>query len=449
MECMWPTEDDVLRPFAVGWVVRVGEGGHSATLCEPRGVAQPGSARRSGRRGPRFKSGHPDTYETIRVAMRRARRTGLALLSLVAVSLAVPSAASAHAVSGIDYRFPLPIWLFALAAGVAVLASAPAAMFAVRSNTSWTGGDFYGSIRRLHLGTIGLVVFTLALVDVRRGRALRAEGLLREPGHDRRLGRLLGRARDRDRARGERVGLRQPALGGRPGARARPCLPRSRRRPLSGAARSLAGDGARPPLELDGARLGPGQEATHAHGHHPRLHRAPAGRDGRVRDGGLAGPRRALHRRRADARALRPGRAVRAPPGRRLQGEPLRRGGARQLPVLLARRRSGRARHAPSHLRLGSAARADARHGRGHLRARAARDGRLRRLLADAEVRRSRELVPRPLDLAGRARDPARLAHHGRASSARSRSRSSSSSRRSPGSRRPRSPMPHAATRPR
>src|SRR4029453_7894528 len=108
---------------------RVGEGGHSATLCEPRGVAQPGSARRSGRRGPRFKSGHPDTYETIHVAMRRARRTGLALLSLVAVSLAAPSAASAHAVSGIDYRFPLPIWLFALAAGLGVLAPAPRAVF--------------------------------------------------------------------------------------------------------------------------------------------------------------------------------------------------------------------------------------------------------------------------------------------------------------------------------
>src|SRR4029453_2868888 len=139
---------------------------HSANLFEPRGVAQPGSARRSGRRGPRFKSGHPDTYETIPVAMRRARRTGLALLSLVALSLAAPSAASAHAVSGIDYRFPLPVWLFALAAGVAVLASAPPAMLPVRSNTSWVGGDFYGSIRLLHLGTIGLVVFTLALIDV-------------------------------------------------------------------------------------------------------------------------------------------------------------------------------------------------------------------------------------------------------------------------------------------
>jgi len=97
--------------------------------------------------------------------MKRARRTGLALVSVAAASLVAPSAASAHAVSGIDYRFPLPIWLFALAAGVAVLASAPAAMFAVRSESTWTGRDFYGSIRRLHLGTIGLAIFTAALVD--------------------------------------------------------------------------------------------------------------------------------------------------------------------------------------------------------------------------------------------------------------------------------------------
>jgi hypothetical protein len=97
--------------------------------------------------------------------MHRARRTGLALLSVAALSLIAPGAASAHAVSGIDYRFPLPIWLFALAAGVAVLASAPAAMFAVRSDDTWTGGDFYGRIRRLHLGVIGLVIVTLALLD--------------------------------------------------------------------------------------------------------------------------------------------------------------------------------------------------------------------------------------------------------------------------------------------
>ena len=97
--------------------------------------------------------------------MRRARRTGLALGSLVAVALIAPSAASAHAVSGIDYRFPLPIWLFAMAAGVAVLASAPAALFAVRSEKTWTGGDFYRSVRPLHLGAIGLVIVTVALAD--------------------------------------------------------------------------------------------------------------------------------------------------------------------------------------------------------------------------------------------------------------------------------------------
>jgi hypothetical protein len=113
--------------------------------------------------------------------MQRARRTGLALASLVAVSLAAPSAASAHAVSGIDYRFPLPIWLFALAAGVAVLASAPAAMFAVRSEKTWTGRDFYGSIRRLRLGTIGLVIFTAALLDALFGGLFGPEDFFENP----------------------------------------------------------------------------------------------------------------------------------------------------------------------------------------------------------------------------------------------------------------------------
>ena len=34
--------------------------GEALRLAPPRGVAQPGSALRSGRRGPQFKSGHPD-----------------------------------------------------------------------------------------------------------------------------------------------------------------------------------------------------------------------------------------------------------------------------------------------------------------------------------------------------------------------------------------------------
>ena len=122
-------------------------------------------------------------------------------------------------------------------------------MFAVRSNTSWTGGDFYRSIRRLHLGTIGLVVFTLAPRRRRRGRALRAGGLLREPGHDRHLGRLLGRARDRDRARRQRVGLRQPALGGRPRARARAAF----RGAALCATRSGSASGPRPRSSSSGA----------------------------------------------------------------------------------------------------------------------------------------------------------------------------------------------------
>ena len=96
-----------------------------------------------------------DRVEPGRVAVELVTILGtlavLALAALVAVSLAAPSAASAHAVSGIDYRFPLPIWLFALAAGVAVLASAPAAMFAVRSEHTWTGGDFYGTFPTLAL----------------------------------------------------------------------------------------------------------------------------------------------------------------------------------------------------------------------------------------------------------------------------------------------------------
>jgi hypothetical protein len=118
---------------------------------------------------------------SINRAMTRFRRTALAVASLAAVSLAAPSAASAHAVSGIDYRFPLPVWLFALAAGVAVLASAPAAMFAVRSEHTWTGGDFYAAIRPFRLGTIGLVVVLLALIDGLVGGLLGPDDFFENP----------------------------------------------------------------------------------------------------------------------------------------------------------------------------------------------------------------------------------------------------------------------------
>jgi hypothetical protein len=37
MKCMWPTEDDVLRPFAVGWVVP-GRGGGTQLRYSSLGV---------------------------------------------------------------------------------------------------------------------------------------------------------------------------------------------------------------------------------------------------------------------------------------------------------------------------------------------------------------------------------------------------------------------------
>ena len=54
-------------------------------------------------------------------------------------------------------------------------------MFAVRSESTWTGGDFYRSIRPLHLGTIGLVVFTLALADVLVGGLFGPEDFFENP----------------------------------------------------------------------------------------------------------------------------------------------------------------------------------------------------------------------------------------------------------------------------
>ena len=74
----------------------------------------------------------------------------------------------AHAVPGIDYRFPLPVWLYGIAAGVAVLASAPAALVAVRSGHTRVGANRYPALRPWRLGPVGLalacLLFALALV---------------------------------------------------------------------------------------------------------------------------------------------------------------------------------------------------------------------------------------------------------------------------------------------
>ncbi len=70
----------------------------------------------------------------------------------------------AHA-ANVSYDFPLPVWLYALAGGLVVAVSAPAAAFAVRGRGTWTSRDFYGPLSRLHLGAIGTVVTTLVLAD--------------------------------------------------------------------------------------------------------------------------------------------------------------------------------------------------------------------------------------------------------------------------------------------
>ena len=94
------------------------------------------------------------------------RRAGLVLAVASVAALLVPGAAMAHAVSGIDYRFPLPVWLYGLAAGLAVLLSAPAATFASRATGTRTTGDFYGFLRPLRLGWIVTALFSLLLLDV-------------------------------------------------------------------------------------------------------------------------------------------------------------------------------------------------------------------------------------------------------------------------------------------
>src|SRR4051812_320857 len=69
----------------------------------------------------------------------------------------------AHA-APISYRFPLPIWLYVLAGGAAVLLSAPAAGIAVRDEQARErrGSDLYPFVRRL--GPVLTIVGTLLVV---------------------------------------------------------------------------------------------------------------------------------------------------------------------------------------------------------------------------------------------------------------------------------------------
>ena len=109
------------------------------------------------------------------------RRRGLALATATVAALLLPGAAAAHAVSGIDYRFPLPVWLYALAAGLAVLLSAPAATLAGRATGTRTSGDLYGPLRHFRLGWIGVALASLLLVDVVVGGLFGPEDFFENP----------------------------------------------------------------------------------------------------------------------------------------------------------------------------------------------------------------------------------------------------------------------------
>lgn len=71
----------------------------------------------------------------------------------------------AHA-APVSYRFPLPIWIYVVGAGAAVLASAPAAALAVRSGARrpWRSRDLYPLLRRLRLGPILLGLSTVVFL---------------------------------------------------------------------------------------------------------------------------------------------------------------------------------------------------------------------------------------------------------------------------------------------
>src|SRR3954453_9642244 len=63
----------------------------------------------------------------------------------------------AHA-APISYRFPIPVWAYAVAAGAVVLLSAPAAALAVGGHDRIDGQprDVYPFLHRLRLGAIGM-----------------------------------------------------------------------------------------------------------------------------------------------------------------------------------------------------------------------------------------------------------------------------------------------------
>ena len=100
--------------------------------------------------------------------MRRETHLFTAIGVATIVSLLVPASALAH-VANIEYRFPLPIWLYALAGALVVLLSAPTAAVGLR-RPAWVGrSNLYPTLRALlpdaFLRALALALLALVLVS--------------------------------------------------------------------------------------------------------------------------------------------------------------------------------------------------------------------------------------------------------------------------------------------
>jgi hypothetical protein len=101
---------------------------------------------------------------------QRPRRRRPALRALAAATaavlglLALPSDALAHAETGVQYDFPLPIWLFVVAGAAAVVASVPAAVLA-RPRPDRVSADLLPRLPHLPLLPIAQAVCALLLVE--------------------------------------------------------------------------------------------------------------------------------------------------------------------------------------------------------------------------------------------------------------------------------------------
>lgn len=98
--------------------------------------------------------------------MRALRRTVI-LAVAVAAALVLPATALAH-VANIEYRFPIPVWLYAVAGAAVVLLSAPAAVVALRREPRVGTRNLYPPLARAlpgaFLRALVAALFVLVLV---------------------------------------------------------------------------------------------------------------------------------------------------------------------------------------------------------------------------------------------------------------------------------------------